>query len=130
MNSTLISLRSPAVTTDTVVEEVGTYPQATNLDTVHTLTAASSFNPALDQERQHLTDLLAVRFRELLPRILASSFASRITLLRSNCVIQLDSLQPLDDCILDSLTDSSDLWTLNCYLLYIHCCICIVGIKR
>jgi len=99
-----------------VVEGVENSSHATNLEIVHTLIAASPSNPPLYQERQQLTDPLAVRFWELLPGILTTSLTSRRTLPRPNCVIQPESLQLLDDCILDSLTDSSDLWTLNCYV--------------
>ena len=114
IDSTVISPRSPAGTADTEVEGVENSPQATNLETVHTLIAASQSNPPLYQERQQLTDPLAVRFWELLPGILTTNLTSKRTLPRPNCVIQPESLQLLDDCILDSLTDSSDLWTLNC----------------
>lgn len=49
MDLTVTSLRSPAGTTDTVVGGVENYLQVTNLDKVHTFTAASPSNPALYQ---------------------------------------------------------------------------------
>jgi len=60
IDSTVIS--PPAGTADNVVEGLENSPQATNLETVHTLIAASASNPPLYQERQQLTDPLAVRF--------------------------------------------------------------------
>ena len=88
--------------------------QDINLDTFHELAAASSFHPASDREQQQFTDPLAVRFQEVLPKILSTSLISRRILPRPNCVIQPERLQLLDDCISNSVTDSSDLWILNC----------------
>ena len=100
-DSTNSSTNDTAINTERVEETA----QEINLVMFHELAAASSFHPASDREQQQFTDPLAIRFQEILPKILSTSLISRRIIPRPNCVIQPESLQLLDDCISNSVTD-------------------------
>ena len=114
MNQAVDSSDDPASSIEANTEGVEDFSQAATVDTLQDLSVTLPSNSAHEQEHQQFIDPLAIRFYELLPRILSTTLTLRRTLPRPNCIIQSESLQLLNDCISDYLRDISDLWTINC----------------